>query len=448
MKDLRRELNSTDIHRYVTYYAPRTRSFAFNISEGMRTLSIQALHNLQLLTRCQSGAFSPKLRNFIWGSVDRLVALVGSDYAQQFFPGLISLFMGRQVEKFSGVLQPEDPISLKVAVHSGLQICEASLREVWIVGGEFAARCLESFSWETLDTLTVHYLNIALLPLLTSPPRLRNLEMAFSVVSGAPSPHIPTTRPAKSLETFKSLQSLKISMPKGELSVRQIFPYIPRTKALRSLQWHFGLAHVAATACQDFVKALEEHADRMDLVRMEIHSNLWQGSQSEALDMDHERIDFSPLQVFRNLEILSIGLPYTLHVTPAVIADIPICWPRLRHLHLCPFLSTSCPPSINHTHILDLSQRLPGLEALGIQFDATWVTGQEGVVGQPSQLRRLHVGRSPICSPSAVLSLLRSNFPKLKSLRIHYTARPKDDGLFKERWQAVAEGLEEVQTLP
>ena len=193
------------------------------------------------------------------------------------------------------------------------------------------------------------------------------------------------------------------------------------------------------------MNALEEHADRTDLTHLKLRCSFWQERQPEAFDMVPQRIDLSPVRVVGSLETFSISLPHTLRITPTVRASIPSWWPRLRQLHLCPHLSSSCPPSIDHTHVLELCRSLPGLHVLGIQFDATWVTGLEGVVDRPSQLRKLLVGRSPICSPSAVLSFLRSNFPKLESLDSRSTARPKDDELFKKRWEAVVEGLKGLE---
>jgi hypothetical protein len=190
-----------------------------------------------------------------------------------------------------------------------------------------------------------------------------------------------------------------------------------------------------------------ERSDRLDLTSLSLW-NRFDGRLEEPIEMDPRRVDLSPLRIFGKLQVLSIKIPYSVEVTPTVIRDIPIYWPQLHQLEISQHLSCSRPPSIDHTHILELSQRLPNLRRLGIQFDASSVTSQEATVGSLSKLEALSVGRSPISSPVGVILFLRSNFPQLQTLETDYIARPKDDGLFRARWAAVLTGWNEARAQP
>ncbi|KAJ3509428.1 hypothetical protein NMY22_g16294 [Coprinellus aureogranulatus] len=125
---------------------------------------------------------------------------------------------------------------------------------------------------------------------------------------------------------------------------------------------------------------------------------------------------------------------------------LPGAWPQLSTLVLAPSRSISNPPTIDHSHILVLAERLPQLIILGIRFDASRVTGRERIVGKPPKLRVLSVGRSPICSTSGVIAFLRHNFPLLETLDVECRALPEGMTIFKQRWTAVLAGWKEARS--
>ncbi|TEB32568.1 hypothetical protein FA13DRAFT_261103 [Coprinellus micaceus] len=155
--------------------------------------------------------------------------------------------------------------------------------------------------------------------------------------------------------------------------------------------------------------------------------------------MDPRQRDIAPLLDFIGLRSLIINVPCNIQLTSPMIYKMLTAWPYLHCLVLAPSRSLSHPPSIDHTHVLELMQKLPNLRELGIRFNASGVAGQERIAGSPSKLRILRVGRSPICS-SGVITLLRSNFPHLEVLDITCEVGANDGTMFRKRWEAALEG--------
>ncbi|TEB32563.1 hypothetical protein FA13DRAFT_1731765 [Coprinellus micaceus] len=212
--DQGRELLPADLLRYTTHYAPRIRILDLRDFGTGKILSIETLHNLQLLTGCQSGALSPLLKVLMWQDAEYLEDLAGQDYAM-WFPTHTSLFMGESVEKLTASLFSDDPAAHKVAFHAGMRRREANLTNLWITGKEVIERCFQSFPFSMLDTLAIHGADMAVLPDLTSLPRLRDLTIRNPQMANPPQPVSPTKTSV--VETFKLLQQLRVT---ASVSVR------------------------------------------------------------------------------------------------------------------------------------------------------------------------------------------------------------------------------------
>lgn len=172
----------------------------------------------------------------MWQDAEYLEDLAGQDYAM-WFPTHTSLFMGESVEKLTASLFSDDPAAHKVAFHAGMRRCEANLTNLWITGKEVIERCFQSFPFSTLDTLAIHGADMAVLPDLTSLPRLRDLTIRNPQMANPPQPVSQTKTSV--VETFKLLQQPRVTAHFSALEICPIWLYLPRTEKLQLLEWIF-----------------------------------------------------------------------------------------------------------------------------------------------------------------------------------------------------------------
>ncbi|KAJ3532979.1 hypothetical protein NMY22_g7531 [Coprinellus aureogranulatus] len=321
---------------------------------------------------------------------------------------------------------------------------EATLKELWIVGTDLIGRCLETSPWRRLEKLKLSGASISSIAISSKLPRLEEMEIYCPETSGV---HALEQLAIPSLATpkaFPSLHSLLVTSVTPH-HIQRILSHLPRDRKLRSLTWRLPWDGATIEDCQRFIDILEMHPDYFRLKHLVITCpSLTVYGSMEPVDVNPVRIDIQPLFGFEALETLVIDVPHNVLITPSVLKALPDVWPQLHRLVLAPSCSVSHPPTIDHTHILELAQRLPQLIELGIKFDASCVTGQERINGSPHKLQVLRVGRSPICSTTGVIAFLRSNFPRLEELDISCHAVPKDESIFKQRWEAVLEGWKNV----
>ncbi|KAJ3512772.1 hypothetical protein NMY22_g15237 [Coprinellus aureogranulatus] len=443
MVSLTRDLTPIDLKRYMDYYACRIRQVDFTYPFGGTTLSIESLHGVQLATDCGPGSFSPLLKDFQWFDIDDVREAFGRDYALQ-LPPLMSLFLPLGVEKLYACCSGYDPLSLKAPIHSSIKQCESTLKEICISGTELIDHCLETCSWRILEKISLFNPNISSLPMLSKFPQITKMEISRPEVDKASSLESLAIPSQATPDTFPALRSLNLSSMNTH-DIQRILSYLPRNHQLRLLAWHLPWSGATVEDCRRFVDILEMHPEYFHLNHLEVVSSQYASLITpEPLDMNPLQIDIRPLFKFTALQTLLIDVDHSIMVTPSLITAIPDVWPQLRRLILAPSRSISHPPTIDHTHILHLAQRLPQLTELGIRFDASCVTGQERIDGSFHKLRILRVGRSPICSTSGVIAFLRHNFPRLETLDIECRALPEDMTIFKRRWEAVLAGWKEA----
>jgi hypothetical protein len=161
------------------------------------------------------------------------------------------------------------------------------------------------------------------------------------------------------------------------------------------------------------------------------------------------------------MKSLKTGLTQGWCLEPDELDKVATAWPHLETLMLGAEFASSHIPRIDHTHILDLLRRCPGLTSLGLRFDATRVgtrtrtlaqeeVGELGdandtvVYGGPacgSRLRTLSVCDSPIYSPGRVIAFFGYHCRFLKT--VNFFENSSDEGgdvllcAYSERWEVV-----------
>lgn len=404
-------------------------------------LSIDSLHGVQLATDCRPGALSPLLKSFRWFDTEDAMDVLGRNYVRHLSPHM-SLFVGREVEALHAQVLSAESMAYKAAIFSSIQRSDASLKELTLLGGDFLDRCFQSFAWKGLERLVLHIPSIACLPILAMLPRLSKLHF-LNPLSDDVSPSEASRVACTSISNaFPSLTSLRVVSTTRD--IHRILSHLPSNTSLKSMAWHDYWPEISVAEYLCFIEDFESHSDHTSLNHLEI-SSISVFAEEEPVNMVTAQIELSPLFAFNALQALDILVSHSVLVTPDIISKVPDVWPQLRRLVLAPSRSISYLPVVDHTHVLSLLQRLPQLTELGLRFDASHITGQERIIGGPHKLRVLRVGRSPICSATAVVAFLQFNLPRLALLDIDCEVNPEDMILFKKRWGAVLEGWKEVR---
>jgi hypothetical protein len=157
------------------------------------------------------------------------------------------------------------------------------------------------------------------------------------------------------------------------------------------------------------------------------------------------------------LEDVSFSIRYGLEaIDNSLMKDMALAWPRLRTLRLMSFYNASrWHSNVNLEGLIQLAQHCRVLESVSHEFDVslptTWIHPGNGIRNESSTF--LHVGRSRITDPVAVVAVLSDVFPNLRlSHRWHPREAPTwdvtedvNDPVFIEmskRWEQVDKLLE------
>jgi hypothetical protein len=151
--------------------------------------------------------------------------------------------------------------------------------------------------------------------------------------------------------------------------------------------------------------------------------------EQEDIDTDGHA-DISPLFSLSALTHVEIFSPATrVELTSEQAMKIPAAWPHIEKLSLgartwAPIRTASC-PRIDHTHIAAILRGCPNLRCLQIRFDASQIQEEQHHSAEnvedaywKSGLEEMHVGDSPIVSPSRVAAFLTVHCPSLE--RFHF----------------------------
>jgi hypothetical protein len=144
------------------------------------------------------------------------------------------------------------------------------------------------------------------------------------------------------------------------------------------------------------------------------------------------------------MEEIDISVNTEPRLTPDILDNIPRAWPAIQRLSLCRVPPPGSTPQIDPTYVAQLIHRLPSLEVLALQFDATRISRDERSIPDlpPSALHTLRVGGSPTDSPPRVVAFLKANFPSLQRLEARYWRGYDEKALFASRWEAVRQALD------
>ncbi|KAF6741111.1 hypothetical protein DFP72DRAFT_1119850 [Ephemerocybe angulata] len=440
---LRRALTAKDIERHKRFYAPKIRNLQFTIpfwGEEFTILSNEAFQALQVVTKGQPGALTPRLEMVHgWLPVDEEIAKLKIDPFLNYGASYLSLFLGDHVHSLDLRAYPRLPLwmtTLRCVLEQSL-----SLRELTLTSD--TTRSLEGLldlqSWTKLERLSilVSDMTTSTMNQISRLPRLSFLSIRL---------RSPLSTLADQSTRFQSLEELKICADSID-SVIKSLDGLPRLKMLKRLNLVFFYS-----APRDDVEAIIGTIQEQNPSNLE--SFVWKdntfgiGPGVAPMDIDlDDTIDISPFFQFKHLRRLTIQIAQTIQLTPLQVTQIPVSWPHIEELILCGPALYYQPPLIDHTHILSVMASCRSLTTIGLRFDSTRITGNETSPTSLSRIRAFHVDcLSPIVSPSRVLKFMSANFSKTmpfllqngSSFEEHDTA-PQPIGSF-QRWEAVLEG--------
>ncbi|KAF6753333.1 hypothetical protein DFP72DRAFT_1171118 [Ephemerocybe angulata] len=440
-----RAVTLADLDRYITFYAPRIRSFK-PYQAKWTVLSLEALEALHLATEeFGPGALSPLLTKFEWPSSSDVGELIGEESAMT-VSRYMSLFLGDNVTSLKFDVAIDVPLH-KEALEKFIKRC--SRLKIVEVGcyipnpdRPFIETCITSYGqWKDLKTIQLPFISAGLARHLASLPSLQGL----SILDYKEEPILFSDRNnplGNDGSEFPSLQSLTLNgttIPR----ITGLLRCLPRKTAIVDLEF-ITHGECSPSEFQEFIEAVSHCCDPLAFTSIHLWHHGIRGRYlaEEPLELDlGKEADISPLFAFKKLEILKLSVKDVVRVTPEVIAAIPTAFPKLVGLQLSSF-PCNRHPCIDHTHFLHLLQNCPFLADLSIAFDTSGITAARTAetacnLGAPFPLEWLDLGNSPIYSPSQVLAFLVSNCPNLTWL-----AEPPEEigsnfSIMQRRWHWV-----------
>lgn len=363
----------------------------------------------------------------------------GWDYATQ-LAAHMSLFLGKKIEQMSVDVMGDTPLSFQAATHSSMDRCKASLRKLYILGKDAIGRTFQSITFQALEDLELRFVPPTAINDLAALPMLRRLDI--SSIEAEDSKGLPLNLIVANPNTFSALRSLEVKATQPH-DIHYLLRHLPPNRGLHSLEWDAIWEKNSVEDWQLFLKALAAHYKCFCLTHLKLRGRPPTSPLrpfEPPVEIDPLQLGLEPLFKFGSLQTLEIEMPHCIALSPSIIAKIPSVWPALHRLILAPSTPSPHPPDIDHTHVLELCQKIPSLTWLSVRFDASRITGEERFVGPPPKLRLLGVGRSPILSPSGVTSWLLHNFPEFRLLITERDYDEEDGDVFKTRWEAVDKG--------
>ncbi|KAJ3547972.1 hypothetical protein NMY22_g1443 [Coprinellus aureogranulatus] len=438
MLHLRRSIEQEDMARYLSYYAPRIRKVYFDFDHrGCTMLSQESLNALQVATEYHPGALSPSLKIFRWFDVAEAESYLGEGLGRQFSP-YMNLFLSNSVDSLSVSLYNDDPPLHKASVQLAVKRLHPSLKEVE-VGGESLreSHWWTQLPWAQLDQF--HGRRVSMEDVFSFRPLSQVSILKVTYLSTETTNPNPSSNPVH----YPSLASLR-KLEGRSARIEDVMHYMNRLATPNCLQTisYFGLSSSTVSQYQDVINCISRSCNALTLSAITLQNNRLARLPPEPLDVEYGQVEIPSLFPFKRLESVRLELFQAISVCPETAERIPYMWPKLTCLILSPAFSTSRPPSIDHTHIIQLLDGLPALRELGVRFNATVIEPEETSPGSHSQyrLRILRVGNSPILSPSRVQQFLSSKLPYLEALDVTYMARADEDTLYRRRWEAVRAG--------
>lgn len=441
---LSRALRSSDIERYLKFYAHRIRMFRVISCSGLKWMALDALQALQVTTNWELGVLSPRLEKLVWEGPSSM-DVIGEEWANHFSP-CMSLFWGPDLRSPCLSLEEGRPPHATSINQATILTTKLKRLDIMMHGGEqhLVDEYLSSFPWpdlqyirtDTISPSTIHHLGnipslatIELLDLKGNPPPLQYSATTCSaaIISGARFSNL------KKLE-LKSLDLLQITA---------FIQQIPPTSPVEVLAFS-SIKFAPPSEAQNAVESIGLHANPGTLRSLLLRDGYDEFEDSgqpikEPIELDPDAsTDITSLLAFKHLTSVQVLFKETILVTPELIARIPMAWPSLTMLELCPQVPSTRTALIDHTHLLDLLRGCKSLLYLGLRFDATKIKGSEQDRGAPFPLRGLRVGDSPILSPWRVLDFLERNMPSLAA-PARYIAERGVGSLYEQRWKKVVE---------
>lgn len=423
------------MQRYFGYYAGRIREiYALNMSMSSietQFFSPETWQALELVTDHKLGALSPNLRtcSFQPGG--------GGGFPPTLYG--MHLFLGPHLE----TLDMEDLDLEDVLLYGSLHQVRDSMKFVrdlrldgrWIsqgIGMTGLCAAIISNPWQCLEVLSLPLKTHSLMTHLATLPRLRRLEFTgpFPLQTGHDAPS-KTVSPSH--ESFPSLQSIGILGADNLADLEDVLRYLPPNNAVERL----ACVVVGCPTAEEYQRTLQTIAERGNPSTLRtIYIKQGHDWKSEAqLDLAmgaSSLIDIAPLYIFTQLRELEIY--WEMEVKN--LSNITVAWPHIERLYLCNTASSEGRmPCINHRHIVEILRDCRSLVSLGLRFDTTHITGEELTPATPSRLQHLHVGDSPIVSPSLVIKFLKAQCPGLQSIAASFLGDADD--IRCKRWIVV-----------
>ncbi|KAJ3509426.1 hypothetical protein NMY22_g16292 [Coprinellus aureogranulatus] len=423
MLHLRRSIEQEDMARYLSYYAPRIRKVYFDFDHrGCTMLSQESLNALQVATEYHRGPY-----------------LLLSRYSAGLMSAKPNLTWAKVLEGNSLLsLYNDDPPLHKASVQLAVKRLHPSLKEVE-VGGESLreSNWWTQLPWAQLDQF--HGRRVSMEDVFSFRPLSQVSILKVTYLSAETTNPNPSSNPVH----YPSLASLR-KLEGRSARIEDVMHYMNRLATPNCLQTisYFGLSSSAVSQYQDVINSISRSCNALTLSAITLQNNRLARLPPEPLDVEYGQVEIPSLFPFKHLESVRLELFQAISVCPETAERIPHMWPKLTCLILSPAFSTSRPPSIDHTHIIQLLNGLPALRELGVRFNATAIESGETSPGSHSQyrLRILRLGNSPILSPSRVQQFLSSKLPYLEELDVTYMARANEDTLYRRRWEAVRAG--------
>ncbi|KAF6753229.1 hypothetical protein DFP72DRAFT_1069608 [Ephemerocybe angulata] len=449
------------LRRYLTFYAPRIRSFELHTRHCKKLLSMTSWQALQLATDHQPGVLSPSIKEctIYWVSFWMIRRMMGK-YEVDIAP-YMSLFFGSNVATFifslEEVSENEDPLCAASVALMGKRFPHVRdltfdiPRHRWSL--EVAHDFFASSSWNYLQVLSLQHATPRVIRQLATFPCLRSIHIYDTGGERHPDWDAPLPSHRTSGEAgFSALCELDVTLDKITDAIHFLRLMSPSNK-LKNLQCCSYAEGCTSQECQSVIEVIRDHCNPLALESVVLLAP--EGGYIEGIERidlaPEDFVDISPLYGFSSLQSLDIHFEGSVQFTQDHFPKISRAWPNLRRLDLCTrFSNPDRMPSVNHHGLLQLLQACPSINSLGLRIDTTQLTPKEKApVPATFPLKYLYLGDSPICSPSLVIDFLRTHFPSLTSLDTHYIkhANEPQETLLDRRWKVVEETWKELPGL-
>ncbi|KAF5313413.1 hypothetical protein D9611_008516 [Ephemerocybe angulata] len=406
---LRRAITSADLHRYLSYYAPRIREVDIGVLKHRDEMGTwgSITFRLQGCLANEPGDTAGTINGGRGSGVSLLLAL---SWAKS------------DLSSFHLCLPHPYPCDIygKCPAHPvGGQITpDCGKRMLRTTRAASITRCLKSFTWENLEVLRVTMLSVDTISHISTLPRLTYLDLwdqkrlpiryVYEWPKDVEEP--PAHFTAMSATAFPSLRSLKIT---GDIHAVEAFvQQLPPNNRLHTFKCALNLDPGDLASLLITIR-LHCHVDHLRKIVIKPESSVTRHDLG---------IDIGCILDFTNLETLAINLrKTTVNLGEHDIVNISKSFPQLRKLKIDTDVHDSRIPLIDHEDLLNLIYRCAHLKKLGLRFDATRITGEEKAPKEytkPTVLEKLWVGDSPIYWPKGIAKVFEAHCPNLRGQNI------------------------------